>query len=101
MGFKYILRQENLNDDFEMLIKVFDYMQNGTQLSEAVKQMDPRNPDSPLANGVVNECNQYHREHGLVLNNQTVRLIQTVYQQDFTRFCYDMDRLPDFVRIQD
>ena len=98
---KYILKQENLNDEFDVLMKVFNQSMNMAFANEIAQEL--RNSKHKLALSNVRgdkiaNCKKNQIENGIVFENKTIELIQTVYKKDFEYFCYDINKLPFYVQ---
>ena len=102
---KFILKQENLNDDFQSLMRLFDeqtsLISNGLTMYKFFHQLKPIVAATKHGTQLIEQCKKNQRKNGLKLTKTSIQLIQNAYKRDFDLFCYDINQLPSYVKIID
>ena len=98
---KYILKQENLNNDFNKLMSMFNSMLYSLQMSDDLSNSNPIESQSSSITNLIKKCKQDQKTNKISLHNETLLMIQKMYKKDFEKFCYDINNLPQFFQIVD
>ena len=97
---KYILKQENLNKEFQVLMNIFNQSINMTfanDIAHELQYTERKYGTSKERSEKIANCKKNQTKNGIFFENKTIELIQTVYKKDFELFCYDAHTLPYYV----
>ena len=92
---KYILKQENLNQEFKMLVENTD-----SRLSKMFDNSKKIFADNSKMKQSIERCkHDQAKTGGVFITNTSIQLIKNLYKKDFKLFCYDIDHLPDIIQV--